>query len=402
MRPPRPRAAARVLVVLASLALLVSILATWIRAQIIDTSGWTHTSVRLLRDEHVRGTLSNALSERLLTVVDARELAAKRLPPALAPLAGALSSAAAEIVPRAVDRALETPALQEVWAQSNRRAHAEVIKLLDGGGSALATTGGTVSINLEKLLDRLGGRLGLGEEIGAKLPPQKRTLVLLRSDQLHLAQNGVKALRGLSLVLPILVALGYLGALWLAAGARRRVLLEIGVGILAAALVSLLLRRYIESYVVDNLVSSEGLRPTIRDVLTILTEGWRSRALWLLVSGAIAVFAALLAGPARWAVWTRSRLARPLEEHVAWFVAGVLAFVLAIAAIGPTRTPGQTLPLLVQLALAVGGVFALRAQVRREDRDGIFTRSATGRSAGERVSGELEDVQPGSTSARSQ
>ena len=190
--------------------------------------------------------------------------------------------------------------------------------------------------------------------------------MLLRSGSCALAQSGVRGLRDLSVVLPLLALLGFLGALALAAGARRRALLEIGVGILIAALVSLLLRRYVESYVVENLVHDEGLRPAAHEVLAILTAGWRSRALWLLVTGALVLLAGLLAGPARWAVWLRRRLAAPLEHHIGWFLALAFAGVLAIAAVGPTRTPGQTLPLLAEFALAIAGVFALRTQIRRE------------------------------------
>ena len=39
----------------------------------------------------------------------------------------------------------------------------------------------------------------------------KTRLVLLRSSQLRLAQDGVKSLRDLSFILPLLVALMYLG-----------------------------------------------------------------------------------------------------------------------------------------------------------------------------------------------
>jgi hypothetical protein len=353
-------------VVLASVLLVFAIMATWIRAQIIDTDGWTQTSVRLLQNEQIRGVVANDLSERVLSVVDVQNLAAEKLPPALAPLAPALSTAAAQVVPQAIDRALTVPAVQELWGRANRLAHAQVIKILNGGGRTLSTSGGVVSINVEALVDRLGERLGVGSEIGAKLPVNRRRLVLLRSNQLRLAQNGVKALRDLSFILPLLVALMYLGALGVAAGFRRRVLIEIGVGIIVGALVALVLRRWIESYVVSNLVQNEGFRPAMREVLEIATAGWRSRALWLLITGVVFIFAGWLAGPMRWAVKLRELIAEPLERHPAWFAGGVVAIVLLIATLGPTRTPGQTIPLLIELVLALVGVFALRRQIAQE------------------------------------
>jgi hypothetical protein len=359
---------ARVLVVVASAILVVAIMATWIRAQIIDTDGWTQTSVQLLENEKVRELVANDLSERLLTVVNVQNLAADKLPHVLAPLAPALATAAAQVVPQAIDRALEAPAVQELWSHTNRLAHARVIELLNGGGPNLSTAGGVVTLELQALLDRLGRRLGVGSEIGAKLPVKQRRIVLLRSRQLRSAQEVVKGLRGLSFVLPALVVLMYVGALALAVGSRRRVLLDIGVGIVAASLLTLLLRRWVESYVVNTLVSNEGVRPAMREVLSIATAGWGSRALWLLIAGALVIFAGWLAGPMRWAVKLRGLLAGPLERHPAWFVVGAAGLVLLIAALGPERTPGQAIPLLIELVLIVVGVLALRRQIAQERR----------------------------------
>jgi hypothetical protein len=357
---------ARALVIVASAVLVVAIMATWIRAQIIDTNGWTQTSVKLLENEKVREFVANDLSERLLKVVDVQNIAADKLPQALAPLAPALATAASQLVPQAIDRALQVPKVQELWGRANRLAHARVIKLLNGGSSELSTTGGAVTLNLELLIDRLGARLGVGSEVGAKLPPEQRRIVLFRSKQLRAAQDVIKGLRDLSFVLPALVVLLYVGALAIAAGSRRRVLLEIGVGIIVGSLIALLLRRWVESYVVNTLVLDEGARPALREVLSIATAGWRDRALWLLITGVLVIFAGWLAGPMRFAVKLRGLLARPLEHHPAWFVGGAIGLVLLIATLGPERTPGQLIPLLVELVLIIVGVLALRRQVTAE------------------------------------
>jgi hypothetical protein len=366
--PPRHRRflQARGLVVLGSIVLVVAVLATWIRAQILDTNGWTQTSVRLLQNEQIRQVIANDLSERLLNVVDVQDLAAEKLPPALRALAPALSTAASQVVPKAVDDALAQPAVQTLWAHTNRLAHARVIEMLNGGGKTLSTSGGAVTLNVEALLDQIGQRLGVGNDVGAKLPANRRTVLLLRSNQLRAAQDLVKALRGLSLILPLLVALMYAGALALSSGSRRRILLEIGVGILAGSLLTLLLRRWVESYVVNGLVRDEGARPPVRGIFEIATAGWRERALWLLLTGVLALFAGWLAGPMGTAVRLRGFVATPLERHPGWFVAGVIAVVLLIASLGPARTPGQALPLLLELALAILGVLCLRRQVLSE------------------------------------
>ncbi len=357
---------ARTLVIVASVLLIFAIMATWIRAQIIDTEGWTQTSVRLLQNEKVREVVASDLSERVLAAANIQNLASEKLPKEFQALAPVLSTAASQVVPKAIEKALEVPAIQELWARANHLTHEQVITVLNGGTAALSTQGGVVSINLEVLLDRIGARLGVGSDVGSKLPADKRKLELLRSNQLKLAQDGVKVMKGLSFILPLLVILMYLGALALGAGYRRRVLLEIGVGIIAGALLALVLRRWIDSYVVENLVKNEGVRPAAREVLEIATAGWRSRALWLLITGVVVIFAAWLAGPMRWARRLRDLIATPLEHHPAWFAAGAAAIVLLIATLGPARTPGQALPLLIQLVLVVVGVLALRRQIEQE------------------------------------
>jgi hypothetical protein len=374
---PRGFRRARALVVVASAVLVVAIMATWIRAQIIDTNGWTQTSVKLLENEKVREYVAGSLSERILQVVDVQNIAADKLPSALAPLAPALATAAAQLVPKAIERALEVPKVQELWGSANRLAHARVMRLLNGGGSTLTTTGGAVTLNLEALIDRLGARLGVGSEIGAKLPAEQRRIVLLRSKQLRAAQDVIKGLRDLSFVLPALVVLLYAGALAIAPGSRRRVLLEIGIGVIVGSLVTLLLRRWVESYVVNSLIVNEGARPAIREVLSIATAGWRSRALWLLLTGAIVIFAGWLAGPMRIARRLRDLIAAPLEHHPAWFVGGAVGLVLLIATLGPERTPGQLIPLLVELVLVVIGVLALRRQVTAERVERVEREAAT-------------------------
>ncbi len=374
----RGRRRARALIAIGSALLVVAILATWIRAQIIDTGGWTQTSVQMLENEKIREFVAADLSERLLTVVNVQDLAAKNLPSQLAPLAPALETAAAQVVPKAIERALEAPKVQELWGKANRLAHARVMEVLNGGGETLSTKGGEVTLNLEALLDRIGARLGVGSNIGAKLPAERRQIVLMRSTQLRAAQDVVKGLRDLSFVLPLLVVLLYIGAIWIAAGTRRQVLLDIGVGIIAAALIALLVRRWTESYVVNNLVLNEGARPAVREVLSIATAGWRSRALWLLITGILFIFAGWIAGPMRWARTLRGWLSQPLQRHPAWFVAGVLALVLLIASLGPARTPGQAIPLLVELALAVVGVLALRRQIAAEQATAAIASEAAG------------------------
>ena len=59
------------------------------------------------------------------------------------------------------------------------------------------------------------------EKLGVKLPPTSGGIVILRSSQLKTAQDIVKAIKGLAIVLPLIAFLLFILAVWLADGWRR-------------------------------------------------------------------------------------------------------------------------------------------------------------------------------------
>jgi hypothetical protein len=282
----------RLLMGIASVMAVVAIVATWLNAQVLDTEGWTRTSVRVLENPRVRQGVATEISGRVLSV--AENLAKQNLPSVLAPFEGSLSFAAAGALTGSIERALETQTVRELWEAANREVHARVSSFLTGGGPTLSSTGGVVALNLQRLLDSAGQQLGIGN-LGKALPPEKRELVLLRSNELATAQMAANVVRHLGWIAPVLAVLLYLAALALGGTRWPRALLEIGAWIVAAALVALLLRRLTESYLLDRLVHTESARPAVSAALSILTSGWRERALWLLVGGGLVAIAGALA-----------------------------------------------------------------------------------------------------------
>jgi hypothetical protein len=167
-------------------------------------------------------------------------------------------------------------------------------------------------------------------------------------------------------VLPLLVLLLYLGAIYLAKGWRRQALIAAGGGILAATLLVLLARRLIGSEV-DSLASSETVEPAINSVWGILSDGLRQRALYVLVVGVAFVVGGLLAGPGRHAVAVRRFLAPYLRDQpvVVYSVVAVL-FLLWLAFMPGINNLGQVLVIVLLAVLAVVGIEVLRRQTARE------------------------------------
>jgi hypothetical protein len=191
-------------------------------------------------------------------------------------------------------------------------------------------------------------------------------LVLMDSSQLDGVQTLVGALRNLGFVLPLLVLLLYVGALYLAKGWRREALIAAGGGILAATLLVLLARRLIGSEV-DSLASSETVQPAITSVWDIISDGLRQRALFVLVIGVAFIAGGLLAGPGRHSVTIRRFLAPYLRDHpVVVYSVLALLFLLWLTVIPGIDNLGQVLTIVALAVLAVVGVEVLRRQTARE------------------------------------
>jgi hypothetical protein len=188
----------------------------------------------------------------------------------------------------------------------------------------------------------------------------------MKSSQLDGVRTLVGTLRNLGFVLPLLVLLLYVAALYLAKGWRREALIAAGGGILTATLLVLLARRLIGGAVEDSLASSATVKPAVKAVWEIISDGLRQRALFVFVIGLAFVGGGLLAGPGRHEVAVRRFLAPYLREQPVVVYAVVAVLFLLWLAFYPISNLGQVLTIVLLAALAVVGVEILRRQTAQE------------------------------------
>jgi hypothetical protein len=362
------RIASRTLVVAGALVAVLAILAIWIGRQALETDQWTQTSSKLLQDPAVQTVLAGYLVDQLYANVDvAGELSAALPPrarPLAAPAAGALRNAAEEVARRALDR----PRVQAVWERANRRAHEALVHVIEGGGSVVATRQGVVTLDLKALLDEIAQRTGVGARLAARLPDQAASIEILRSDQLSTIQSVGKALKPLALVLTLLALACFAGAIALVPGHRREMLRACGFAFVLAGIAALVVRKLAGQAVVDQLATTEAVKPAVESVWRIGTSLLVGVAVASIAYGALIVAGAWLAGPMRWAVAIRARLAPYLRDARVTYGA-VAGIVLLVLLWGPTEGTRRVLPALVLVALFVSGVELLRRQVRSEHPD---------------------------------
>lgn len=359
------RGFSRLLVVLGTLLAIGAILSLWVSRQALETDQWTKTSSKLLQDPAIQTAVSGYLVDQLYANVDVagqlRTALPARAQPLAAPAAGALRNVAQDVARAALQR----PRVQELWETANRRAHELLLKVIEGGGNIVKTNGGVVTLDLKALLEQIAARTGIGTRVAAKLPAGAATITILRSNQLKTVQTIGRVLKPLALVLVLLVLACFAGAIALVPGRRREALRACGVGFVIAGVGALVARKLAGNAVVDNLATTAAIKPAVESVWRIGTSLLVGVAVASIVYGAVAIAGAWLAGPARWAVSARRRVAPHLRDpRAAW---GAFAgLVLLVLLWGPTEGTRRVLPALALIALAAAGFEALRRQMRVE------------------------------------
>jgi hypothetical protein len=359
------RKAALALIVAASVLAFFAIFAVWANRQVLNTNNFTDSSTKLLRNDEIRAQVAGFLADEIFTNVDvAGELRAS-FPPRLAPLAGEAAGALQQLAPTAVDRLLQRPRVETLWKEANRRAHRRFLQVVNGGGTAVSTQNGDVTLDLKAILAQAQQRFGLGGRLAQKLPADAAQIRIMRSNQLGFAQDVVHVLRALAIALPAVAILLFALAVYLARGWRREALRATGLGLAFAGAGVLVGRTLAGDAVVNSLVTTESVRPAVHATWTIETSLLQQAAAATLAYGIVVFLGAWLAGPTRMAVSIRGGLAPYLREpRFAW--GGLAVIVLVLLVWGPTPATRQAVTAVVLIGLLVLGVEMLRRQTARE------------------------------------
>jgi hypothetical protein len=356
---------------LATILLFVSSLTVWSKRQLLDNQAWADSSSQLLADDEVRGAIAQKLSDALFQRVDIEAQLRERLPPRSQGAAPALAAALQNTVgPAAADRLLQRPRVQTLWENANKRAHAAVVRVLEGKelgrNGNISTANGEVTLDLRPAIKRLATRLGVEDKVKANADPSAGQLVIMKSSQLSAAQTAVKILKALSSFLVIAVVGLYALAIYLARGRRRLLLGATGATLVFVGLVIASLRRFVGTAVVDSLVKTEANKHPVSVIWGLETTVLRDIAIILVVYGALVLLATALSGPNRGAVAFRRWLAPSFRDHPIVVWAAALFLFLILLAWGPSAGSRQLLGVLLLAVTVAVAIEALRRQTLRE------------------------------------
>ena len=350
------------LITLASLLGLIVLLATWVNRQMFDDNTWDKASTQLIQQPAVQSALSVYLVNSLYENVDVPAAIAEKLPPGLKPFAAPAAAALRQPATDGVKLLLTRPRVQKLWVDSMRLTHQRLIAVLENKTrEGISTGNGEVTVDLGALLKSIAPQLGLPAGAVARIPATTGRITVMRSDQLGLAQKAVKAVKGVSVWVFILVLLMFAGALYLAAGERRTTLRNIGWAFVLMGLVALVIRHVGGNYVVNGVVPFQYRHPA-HQVWLIYTSQLRDIGWAVILYGIVGVLGAVLAGPTRAAVAVRSRIAPVLNDNqgIAWAIVGFAYLLLVLW--GGTHALRTPLGIVFFGALIAAGVVALRRQ----------------------------------------
>ena len=289
------RAGLSFLLVLGCGLVALSLIAVYVRATVLNTDRFVNAMAPIAASPAVQQAVADKLDNAITSRVDFDGLMREALPTQADPLAPALAGALEQAIRSRLDTFVASDRFQTLWEEANRRAHTRVVALLTTGQSKrLLLEGDTVYLDLGAVVDRV--RQGLQERgldrLAAAIPSSvDGRIVLLQSEGLVKAREGIDLLEGLTIVLPILALLCLAGHVALSRP-RRRGLLRVGLGLIVTSLLLIALVGLGRSAYLDAINSNVLPRQAAADIFDALIELLRTGVRVVVV---VAVLVALLA-----------------------------------------------------------------------------------------------------------
>ncbi len=363
----------RTMLGLAAILSVVGIFAVWANRQLLDTSYWADTNTKLLENHAIQEQLSTYLTDQIYANIDVAGELRAGLPKQLKPLAGPAASGLRSLAEKGIVLALERPRVQQLWRTANEITHKQFVNLIENKGKVIKTPGGgAVFLDLRPIVSELATRLGAPSSAAEKIPANVARIKIVSSKALEAMQAAVRVLRGLAIVLPLLVLLLFGGAIALARGRRSRTLLNVGLVMIGAGLVTLVARSIVGSQVVNSLATTEAVRPAANAAWSIGTSLLVDVAVAMIFIGVPVTFAGMLGGPSRWATATRRALAPYLRERPDITFGTVAVLLLILFAWGPIDATQKLIGILLITVLSLFGVEMLRRQAAAEFPDAEY------------------------------
>ena len=354
-----------ILVVLAFIVTVLALIAGYVRYQALDTPTVRDSAEEMIADPQIREQIAATLVDELYANVDVEAQLEAQLPPDQKALSGVIAGALRGLADSLAVKLLERPRVQTIWVESVERAHRRLVQVLDDDLANVNTEGGYVVLDLQPLVIQIGEEVAILGRVGARLPEDTGRIKIMKADDLETAQELTQLFKQVAAVIVFVPFILFAIALWLARGRRRAVLRTAGIGLIAVGLLVLVVRKVGGSYVVDDLVKTDSVRPAAQNAWDIFTNLLADGAWTVIGIGVVALLGVWLGGPSRSATAVRRDLAPfAVRPDIIFGTAALLYLLLLLW--GPTAQTHRW-PFVITAALLLAlGVELLRRQILRE------------------------------------
>ena len=149
------------LVVLASMVLVVSMIANWVQTQVLDSGEFSNSTEKILQNKDVQQQLSIFAVDQLYANVDVQAQIQQKLPPPAQPLAAPITAATRQLATNVAETALASPQVQTLVATAINGAQQRFVSLIEDKGKFVSTQGGDVTLEYGSFVADLATRLGV-------------------------------------------------------------------------------------------------------------------------------------------------------------------------------------------------------------------------------------------------
>lgn len=279
-----------VLVVLSSLMVVVTGLAWWAHYTVMDTNGYMNVVGPVGKDPQAVQDLSEYISGQIVSASGIKDSIAGALPSVVS---GAATQAVQGFITKGAQQLLSSPEAYQLWLETNRAGHAQLVGLLRGESSAVYAKGSDVNLNTLPLISavlvwvegKLPGALGANVPVipatmsaeegigkvsawsGEQLSADFGQITLLTSDALGSAQTAVKWFDRLTWIFPVITAV-LMAVTILLASRRGRAAIALAIGGAVAILIARLVAIFASSYVTGQIKAGNG-----RQILQKIVDG---------------------------------------------------------------------------------------------------------------------------------
>jgi hypothetical protein len=149
------------LIVLASVVLLVSMIANWVQTEVLDSNHFANSTEQILENKDVQEQLSIFAVDQLYANVDVQAQIQQRLPPPAQPLAAPVTAATRQLAVNVAETGLASPRVQNLVATAIDGAQQRFVSLIENKGQFVSTQGGVVTLEYGSFVAELATRLGV-------------------------------------------------------------------------------------------------------------------------------------------------------------------------------------------------------------------------------------------------